>query len=183
MCYSPALGGLKGTRKATHGGLCCRHPLGEEGHATWRSLGRQGPPRTSLGDSSWQCPLCYPQLSRRPPRSTAGGFAPGRCIPEPPWAAPQRGSRHGAPHGPTSTAECGEPAPHRGTPSAPPSPAGPPSPASSWGNTGMSITLGVKRWGGKNTQELPHAYTKLIFLPFSPSQQPTPTHTQQVLSP
>lgn len=133
---TPALGGLKGTRKASPGGLCCRHPLGEGGHATWRSLGRQGPPRTSLEDGSWQCPLCYPQLSRRPPRSRAGGFAPGRCIPEPPWAAPRRGSRRGVPRGPRSTAECGEPAPHRGTPSAPLSPAGPPSPASSWGKHG-----------------------------------------------
>lgn len=50
-------------------------------------------------------------------------------------------------------------------------------------NTGMSVTLGIERQGGRNTQGILPMHTKPIFLPFFPSQQPSPTYTEQVLPP
>lgn len=119
-------------RKATLGNLSYQHPLREEEHTAWRGLARQGPLTAVFGDGRQHSRSATPPLSHCPPQSTAGGSAPGRCTHEPPWAAPQRGSRRGAPLGPRSRAGCGEPALHHGMPSAPLSPAGPPSPASSY---------------------------------------------------
>jgi len=177
----------QGDQKGYSWGLCYRHPHREEGQAAWKSLGRQRPPRTPLGDGSCQCPLCYPQLSRRPPQSTAGGFAPGRCIPEPLWAAPRCGSRRGAPRGPRSMAECGEPAPHRGTPSAPPSPAGPPFPASSWGKHRDEHYPWHKRDGVAKTPRNSLTHTQSLFsCPFClhcGQHQHTHTHRASALTP
>lgn len=143
-----------GMRKATLGNLSYQHPLREEEHTAWRGLARQGPLTAAFGDSRQHSRSATPPLSHCPPQSTAGGSAPGRCIHEPPWAAPQRGSRRGAPLGPRSRAGCGEPALHHGMPSAPLSPAGPPSPASSYRKHRDKCY--IKRWGGKTTQQCTH---------------------------
>lgn len=45
-------------------------------------------------------------------------------------------------------------------------------------NTGTNITLGIRRWGGRTTQECTHMYRKELF----PSQH-QPQHTHPVLSP
>lgn len=90
-----------------------------------------------LKDSSWGR-LFTSWFSHHHPQPTAGGFAPGRCSPVPPWAVLLRGSRHGAPRGPRSRAGHGEPAQHLCMPSAPPHPAGQAAPASSWGTQGQA---------------------------------------------
>lgn len=124
-------------------------------------------------DSSWGR-LCYSELSHRHPQPRAGAFAPGRCSPAPPWAAPRRGSRRGAPHGPRSRGERGEPAQHRDTSSAPPRPAGPASPASSWEDTETNVAFTRGDGVAKTpTRACSHVHKADFFWPFFLPQQPT----------
>lgn len=124
-------------------------------------------------DSSWGR-LCYSELSHRHLRPRAGAFAPGRCSPAPPWAAPQRGSRRGAPRVPRSREERGEPAQHHDTSSAPPRPAGPASPASSWKDTETNVTFTRGDGVAKTpTRARSHVHKADFFLPFFPPSSNT----------